>query len=213
MPEPGNPLAWDRYAYVQNNPVRYSDPSGHFSQEEIIHFFSVENWKEVLAYFKKGGQLEGRWGWFEVLKIAEYGDEITINWDKSLLTDMHADVSEKFLGKFDYNLDGSLIITGEDFFIDQIKAAKYGDKYELIHYEEDKGKVLGGAILIIATALAIGLPSLAAIPLSDFNPLIIKAVESLETFVVLPINIFGINLIREGIEGETSIYEIPAIPE
>jgi RHS repeat-associated protein len=29
VPEPGNPLAWDRYAYVMNNPVRYSDPSGH----------------------------------------------------------------------------------------------------------------------------------------------------------------------------------------
>jgi hypothetical protein len=27
--EPGNPIAWDRYAYVLNNPVRYSDPSGH----------------------------------------------------------------------------------------------------------------------------------------------------------------------------------------
>gem|GEM_PF-6060438 len=29
MPDPGNALAWDRYAYVYNNPIRYSDPSGH----------------------------------------------------------------------------------------------------------------------------------------------------------------------------------------
>ncbi len=29
VPEPGNPLAWDRYAYVLNNPVKYIDPSGH----------------------------------------------------------------------------------------------------------------------------------------------------------------------------------------
>ncbi len=28
IPGPGNPLAWDRYAYVQNNPLIYVDPSG-----------------------------------------------------------------------------------------------------------------------------------------------------------------------------------------
>ncbi len=29
IPGAGNPLAWDRYAYVNDNPLRYSDPSGH----------------------------------------------------------------------------------------------------------------------------------------------------------------------------------------
>ncbi len=29
VPEPGNPQAWDRYAYVNNNPLRYNDPTGH----------------------------------------------------------------------------------------------------------------------------------------------------------------------------------------
>ena len=29
VPGAGNPLAWDRYAYTLNNPVRYIDPSGH----------------------------------------------------------------------------------------------------------------------------------------------------------------------------------------
>ena len=29
IPQPGNPMAWDRYAYTYSNPVRYTDPSGH----------------------------------------------------------------------------------------------------------------------------------------------------------------------------------------
>ena len=29
VPEPGNPIDWDRYAYANNNPIRYNDPSGH----------------------------------------------------------------------------------------------------------------------------------------------------------------------------------------
>jgi len=29
VPQPGNPIAWNRFAYVYNNPVNYTDPSGH----------------------------------------------------------------------------------------------------------------------------------------------------------------------------------------
>jgi RHS repeat-associated protein len=29
IPEPGNPLAWDRYAYGYNNSIKITDPSGH----------------------------------------------------------------------------------------------------------------------------------------------------------------------------------------
>jgi len=29
IPQPGSPQAWDRYSYVNSNPVRYTDPSGH----------------------------------------------------------------------------------------------------------------------------------------------------------------------------------------
>jgi RHS repeat-associated protein len=29
IPDPSNPIDWDRYAFVRNNPLSYSDPSGH----------------------------------------------------------------------------------------------------------------------------------------------------------------------------------------
>jgi hypothetical protein len=36
VPEPGNPLAWDRYAYNFNNPLKFSYPSGHKPCDEIL---------------------------------------------------------------------------------------------------------------------------------------------------------------------------------
>jgi len=33
VPQPGDVRGWDRYAYVENNPLRYTDPSGHFCVE------------------------------------------------------------------------------------------------------------------------------------------------------------------------------------
>jgi RHS repeat-associated protein len=29
IPNPGDPVAWDRYSYVRNSPLRYVDPTGH----------------------------------------------------------------------------------------------------------------------------------------------------------------------------------------
>jgi len=33
VPDPGSAVAYDRYAYSLNNPIRYNDPSGHYGHE------------------------------------------------------------------------------------------------------------------------------------------------------------------------------------
>ncbi len=33
IPNPGNPQAWDRYAYVNNNAVKFVDPTGHMADQ------------------------------------------------------------------------------------------------------------------------------------------------------------------------------------
>ncbi len=39
VPEPGNPQSLNRYSYVLNNALRYTDPSGYFEEEEICTYW------------------------------------------------------------------------------------------------------------------------------------------------------------------------------
>jgi len=63
VPEPGNPQALNRYAYVLNNPLRYVDPTGHYEQEYGYNRIE-EYW-----YRARGYQFVGtRSGWESVGK-------------------------------------------------------------------------------------------------------------------------------------------------
>ncbi len=65
MPEPGDPQALNRYAYVLNNPLRYTDPTGHFTEDQLIAWFG-KNWRSLFSE-----------AWQAILLEAELGDVLT----------------------------------------------------------------------------------------------------------------------------------------
>jgi RHS repeat-associated protein len=67
VPEPGNLHALNRYSYVYNNPLRFVDPTGLFTEEELI------NWGVYTAEELKG-LAENQAEWYGILMQAELGD-------------------------------------------------------------------------------------------------------------------------------------------
>jgi RHS repeat-associated protein len=124
IPDPANPQSLNRYSYVNNRVLRYVDPTGHFTQEEIMEGFGVGTWDEVLAFFEAGGGLEGLWGWLELLRRAAVGDrfEFIHNywWDSQGMYPI-------LEGEFQQNDSGGIFILGREAGL-----------YHLLGYHWDK---------------------------------------------------------------------------
>ncbi len=77
IPQPGNPQSWDRYSYVNNSPLMYTDPSGHFSEDAITDY--------LMGYFEGDEEAALRtlqlWkqntAWWEMISAAQGGDDLT----------------------------------------------------------------------------------------------------------------------------------------
>jgi len=66
VPQPGKPQALNRYSYVYNNPMRYVDPTGYFTEEELLAWGISQ---EQIDAWKKGDA-----AWWSLMRAAELGD-------------------------------------------------------------------------------------------------------------------------------------------
>ena len=76
VPDPEQILAYNRYMYALGNPLTYSDPSGYYTNDEIMQHYGCEGWACVESHFGSGGSHDGLWGWLYTLQQAQDGYEV-----------------------------------------------------------------------------------------------------------------------------------------
>ncbi len=143
MPKPGNPQALNRYGYVYNNPLRYTDPTGYLTEEQIMAYLGVKTWEGVLALFERGGALEGKWGWLETLRWARLGDEMLFFRNFGGL--WPSDEALVFQGTL-VDWEGQLYIRSKEAWIPASKAAWLGNAYGVARLYSDEHKVYLGTL-------------------------------------------------------------------
>jgi RHS repeat-associated protein len=110
VPQPENPQSYNRYAYGFNNPVKYTDPSGHVAQcwtmDENGSNVSCDEWMiEAMTILGLEGGLDGAelsilfWQWFndpdKLLSIYAYN----LNSSFMFTRQLHADTANIYVGK------------------------------------------------------------------------------------------------------------------
>ncbi len=53
--DPASLFDYDRYMYARGNPLRFSDPTGNYSDEVLFAHFNCQDWACVERYFQDGG--------------------------------------------------------------------------------------------------------------------------------------------------------------
>jgi hypothetical protein len=93
VPDPANPQSLNRFSYVLGNPLRYTDPTGHLTHEQIAQLMDFEDEEallesEVWNYWQQNDPM-----WIDVLYALEAGCILTADWvDGSLhFTDENGD--------------------------------------------------------------------------------------------------------------------------
>jgi hypothetical protein len=105
VPSAANPQSWNRYSYVQNNPIRFNDPTGHkcspedeCSGSQYTAADRIDNWKR---------RIKKRFG----INMSDEGQQI---WSATNLSIVYSS-----LGKIDITLNGKLksFVSGATFWL------------------------------------------------------------------------------------------------
>jgi RHS repeat-associated protein len=75
---PMNPQSLNRYSYVFNNPLKYIDPSGRLTEDEIDETFGKGTAKDLQS---KGYDK----AWYNALRTADYGDVILLEFERGYI--------------------------------------------------------------------------------------------------------------------------------
>ena len=86
IPNPSNSQDLDRYAYVRNNPTRYVDPTGHWTEEELEEALG-EDWR--IKFFGKDGVFYERENLLKFLLSENTTDPITLEIVRSFFNVAH----------------------------------------------------------------------------------------------------------------------------
>jgi hypothetical protein len=119
VPKSSNPQQFNRYAYVLNNPLRYVDPSGHFTEDQLKQWTSLGSMydKQRAEWIKNNQDL------YKMLLQMHFGDRLYFNWGDGDLEPM----GEAFFNQVDGHLQFSWASSLDDL------AARYNsmlnDKY------------------------------------------------------------------------------------
>lgn len=173
---PGGTQGLDRYAYVNNAPINYVDPSGHKACDEIDANGACYTENDITKGKKEAASRTG----CSDPNYCENGKPKSPGGGLEDMIQRDDDVSQ----------------------LPDLSTVGQQESNPEMCADNPNGCMIAGALLIILTDLFVGLPAVAVIILTGgVSPPAIAA-EALETFVVLPINILGIALIAEGAEAK-----------
>jgi len=131
VPQPGDVPGWDRYAYVENNPLRYADPSGHWMCGDEYDPGCAETPFEMADYLKATFQLR-------IPKVVKRWEEIKDDPADLLARAMLAEEGEKIYKDTWQDLLGVgwVIRNRHDFWYDNIKQDPRYRHYQRVQNED-----------------------------------------------------------------------------